>query len=255
LGRIKSSIDDPLGLEIAGHAIYDLYPERRGNLFSEEVYRLSMAADASTTYHLDDSFLSPLPPNQKFRVNDIILLTLQPQGSGDFFDPRQLPTSSTAVSSEGRVIGTGPTYIDVALSAGAFEIAFGPAPNDQNGSGNRGLRLRADRFFSNVPYTRMVSALTQLTSIPDRSKESSPDGLQDDPSASTSQPKKKDGSLSKKAGPKETENPHASISMDELLKEAIISTHAFTDPDSLLFHDVEVCNLQRLVSCKSPALL
>ena len=47
LGRIKASIDDPLALEVAGHAIFDLYPERRGNLFGDEVYRLVKAPDAT----------------------------------------------------------------------------------------------------------------------------------------------------------------------------------------------------------------
>lgn len=138
LGRIKASIDDPLSLETAGHAVYDLYPERRGNLFSDEVYRLVKAKDATSVYQSDDEEQTiqwSLPPNHKFSNNDVILLTLQPQGSGDFFDPYNLPTSSNAVSVEGRVISTGPTYIDIALSGGAFEAAFGPAPNNVGPSG------------------------------------------------------------------------------------------------------------------------
>jgi hypothetical protein len=159
-------------------------------------------------------------------------LTLQPQGSGDFFDPNNLPTSSHAVSVECRVISTGPTYVDVALSGGSFEAAFGPAPNNvgPSGRGDSRLRLRADRFFSNVPYTRMVGALTQLTAVPDRSKEPSADGLQTNEVDSQST------------------SPHGNICMDDVLKEAIISTHSFTDPQSPLFHDVDACDLQQLVS-------
>jgi hypothetical protein len=238
LGRIKASIDDPLGLETAGHAVHDLYPERRGNLFSDEVYRLVKAKDATSFYQLDDEELENpatmqryLPPNHKFSNNDVILLSLQPQGSGDFFDPYNLPTSSTAVSIEGRVISTGPTYIDVALSGGAFEAAFGPAPNNvgPSGRGDANLRLRADRFFSDIPYTRMVGALTQLTAIPDRSKEPSSDGLQNN-----------------EVDPQQA-NPYGNICMDDILKETIISTHAFADPLSQLYHDVDACDLQHLV--------
>lgn len=37
VGRLDASLEDPLALEIAGHALYDMYPERRGNIFSDEV--------------------------------------------------------------------------------------------------------------------------------------------------------------------------------------------------------------------------
>jgi hypothetical protein len=37
LGRIKASLEDPISLEKAGHALFDMYPERRGNLFGDEV--------------------------------------------------------------------------------------------------------------------------------------------------------------------------------------------------------------------------
>ena len=50
MARIKASLDDPLGYEAAGFAVFDLYPERRGNLFSDEVYRLVKAHDATTTF-------------------------------------------------------------------------------------------------------------------------------------------------------------------------------------------------------------
>ena len=34
---MKASVDDPISLENAGYAIFDMYPERRGNLFADEV--------------------------------------------------------------------------------------------------------------------------------------------------------------------------------------------------------------------------
>jgi hypothetical protein len=239
LNRIKSSIEDPLGLEMKGHALYDIYPERRGNLFSDEVYRLVKARDATLSYAppKDDEGLSSsssvplLPPNHKFSNNDVIMLTLQPQGSGDFYDPRNLPISSDAISVEGRVIATGPTYVDVVLPGGAFESAFGPAPNNEgpSGRGDPKMRLRVDRFFSDVPYTRMVSALTQLTAIPDKKKESSSESGFQKASVDPNDP-----------------TPHDNIMMDDVLRETIISTHAFSDPDSILFHDVDACDLQEL---------
>lgn len=239
LGRIKASIDDPLALEVAGHAVFDLYPERRGNLFSDEVYRLSKATDATALYTLEGQHngansndIRLMPPSSKFSNNDVILLTLQPQGSGDFFDPRSLPTTTTAISIEGRVIGTGPTYIDIAVTGGTFEAAFGPAPNNigPSGPGSAKLRLRADRFFSDVPYTRMVTALTQLTAVPDRNKESSTEGFQSSDPSNIS----------------EQTNPHSNICMDELLKEIIISSHSFSDPTSSLFHDVDAFDMEQL---------
>jgi hypothetical protein len=244
MGRIKRSLDDPLGLEISGHTIYDLFPQRRGNLFSDEVYRLVKANDATTTFEdpEDDETNGSrnlLPPNHKVSNNDVILLTLQPYGSGDFFNANNLPASTTAISVEGRVISTGPTYIDIALSGGAFEAAFGPAPNnvETGGPGDSRMRLRLDRFFSNVPYTRMVDAVTQISSIPDRSKTTS---------ELTPEDAKKDG---KKDGKKDAEeNPQAIFAMDDVFREIIISTHAFTDPDSQLFHEIEACDLQLLVS-------
>ncbi|CAJ1954310.1 unnamed protein product [Cylindrotheca closterium] len=237
MGRIKRSLDDPLGLEIAGHAIYDLFPQRRGNLFSDEVYRLVKAHDATTKFEDPEDETNGsrklLPPNHKVSNNDVILLTFQPHGSGDFFNANNLPASTTAISVEGRVISTGPTYIDIALSGGAFEAAFGPAPNNVGtaGPGDSRMRLRLDRFFSNVPYTRMVEAVAQISSIPERTKPTSELTPEDE----------------NKGGKKDAEeNPQANISMDDVFKEVIISTHAFTDPDSQLFHEIEACDLQLL---------
>ena len=265
MARIKASLDDPLSLEVAGHCTYDMYPERRGNLFSDEVYRLTKANDASFVYNeLDqknsedqENALSSgddghqqryLPPNHKFSNNDVILLTLQPRGSGDYYEALNLPTSSTATSIEGRVIATGPTYIDVAIAGGMFESAFGPAPNNYgaSGRGDPNLRLRSDRFFSNIPYTRMVGALTQLTAVPDRSS----NNKDKDGGTSSFVPAAGTGAApsTKTASVEKNTNPRNIIQMDDLFKEAIILSYSFTDPESLFFHDDSVCDIQRLVS-------
>jgi hypothetical protein len=190
-----------------------------------KVYRLVKAGDASTTYaQRDDKEQSGLPLNHKFSSNDVIVLTLQPRGSGDFFGPRSLPTNSFAVSVEARVLNTGPAYVDIALPGGAFEATFGPAPNDVGGKGDRRMRLRADLFFSNIPYTRMVDALSQITSIPDRKKK---------------QPE----------GPTQTDlNTHDNICMDEVLRDAILSTYTLNDASSPLFRDPDACDLREMVS-------
>jgi len=231
LGRIKASIEDPISLENAGYALFDMFPERRGNLFADEVYRMVKAKDATTTFtddNTDDATISFLPPRHKFSVNDVILLTLQPTGSGDFFGPATLPTNEDAVSAEARILNTGPSYVDIALPGGAFEKAFGPAPNNvgPSGKGSPRMRIRVDRFFSRVPYQRMVTALGQLTSLPDRVKKPDADGIR--PVTS------------------ETSNPYDSICMDELLRETILSTYSFNDPTSLLCRDTDACDLQEL---------
>jgi len=256
LGRIDASIDDPLGLETAGFALFDLDPQRRGNLYSDEVYRLTKAVDATTTYQrsiLDDDekediSTSPspprdsqnidnsvryLPPNHKFSQNDVIMLTLQPKGSGDFFGTHTLPTNKDeAISVEARVLNLGPTYVDVAISAGSFEAAFGPAPNDLSQKGNKSLRLRADRFISKVPYERMVAALAQISSIPERQKRSAT-------------PEEAAAAVNKDAPNKE--RPHDHIHMDELIRETILSTHAMTEQSSPSFGDPDICDVQDLV--------
>lgn len=220
LGRLKASLDDPLGLEIAGHALFDMYAERRGNLFSDEVYRLTKAGDACTTFE-SETTNSTLPPNHKFSANDVIMLTYQPNGSGDVFGATTLPTSSAAIAAEARILSTGPTYVDISMPGGAFEAAFGPAPNDGSGNGNKKLRLRVDRFLSNVPYERMVSALSQLTTVPDNRKRPEGEGIQQDEG-----------------------NQFANICIDEVLRDTILSTFALNDPTSLLFRDTEACDLR-----------
>jgi hypothetical protein len=237
-----------LGLETAGYALYDLYPERRGNLFSDEVYRLTKARDATTTYprSIQDDLSSSsstessalyLPPAHKFKNNDVIMLTLQPNGSGDFFDPvTTLPTSDKAITAEARVLNMGPTYVDIAMPQGSFEVTFGPAPNDAGGSGDKRMRLRADRFFSNVPYQRMVAAVAQISSIPDRDasgkKEKNTLGTTTEQTGAASEPTSK--------------NLHENIVMDEVLREAILASHAFTDIHSPLLRDPDVCDLEEL---------
>ena len=231
--------------------MFDLYPERRGNIFSDEVYRLVKSYDATTKYtsplqnesdrpspnnqtnntttnnqngehnskDRESTTAAPnkpiLPPNHKFSQNDVIMLTLQPDGTGDFFDRDTMPTNTdVATSIEARVLNTGPTYIDVAIPGGQFETKFGPAPNNKgpSGKGNPKMRLRADRYFSNVPYTRMVGALSQLTSI----------GSNDD---------------NNRGG-----------SVDESIRQAILTTFAYKDPLSPLYQDLEACNMQEIVS-------
>ncbi len=240
-----------MALEFAGHALYDMYPERRGNLFSDEIYRLVKARDATANVTSDNVNKSTtqglLPPNSKFSRNDVVMVTVQPLGSGDFFDPKNLPTSSSAVAAEARVVATGPTYIDIAMPAGSFEANFGPAPNNQSpsGKGDPFLRLRVDRFFSNVPYNRMIEALTRISSIPEREAEPKPDAT-DGLSAETPKSEGDKSKSRKKAKSFDSSSPHNKICMDDLLREAIISTHSFTDPSTPLFHEPDACDLQAL---------
>ena len=163
-----------------------------------------------------------LPSNHKFSNNDVIVLTQQPRGSGDFFTSQSLPTTDTAVTAEARILNSGPTYVDVALCGGAFEAAFGVAVNDNSNKGSRQLRLRVDRFVSNVPYQRMVAALSQLTAIPENKRE-------------------------RAAAKSNNSTAIPQIIMDETLRELILSTYAYTDPTSLSFHDANICNLEELV--------
>mmetsp|Transcript_17514 Transcript_17514/g.23156 ORF Transcript_17514/g.23156 Transcript_17514/m.23156 type:complete len:651 (-) Transcript_17514:1450-3402(-) len=244
LGRIEASIDDPLALEASGHALFDLYPERRGNIFSDEVYRLVKAYDATTLVPNNGDNQSSdalnkynLPPNHKFSSNDVILLTLQPGGSGDFFSEHSLPTNKKATSVEARVLNTGPTYVDVAVSSGAFEASFGPAPNNEgiSGKGDPRMRLRADVFFSNVPYTRMVNALGQITSIPGRAGGTS---------GSSSVAQKEEA---QNDGKKKTKNQQFDgICLDEAIRETILATYTYHDPSSPYNGSTEAADLGEL---------
>jgi len=227
--------------------LFDLYPERRGNIFSDEVYRLVKSYDATSkdlvnvdngnknrihkendteeelkkdSKQINSSSVpstSMLPPNNKFSQNDVIMLTLQPGGTGDYFDRNTVPTNTDeAISIEARVLNTGPHYIDVAIPAGKFDSKFGPAPNNKgaSGKGDPNMRLRADRYFSNVPFNRMVGALSQLTAV-DGGKNS------------------------------DTE----SLDIDHSICQAILTTFSiYNDPSNPSFQDPESSNLQELVS-------
>lgn len=137
------------------------------------MYRLQKSHDATTTFHTADNRsphdVSPLPTNHKFSRNDVIVLTLQPAGTGDFLSAASLPTNPDAVLCEARVLNVGPSYLDVAISSGQYTRAFGPASNNvgEEGKGDAKLRVRVDRFFSDVPFQRMVAALGMLTSVPE----------------------------------------------------------------------------------------
>jgi len=220
--RLEASIGDPFSLEKAGHAIFDIHPQRRGNLFNDEVYRLEKSLDATTTYfQSDDSPVdtrgrpSPLPANHKFSANDVIVITLQPRGTGDFLGVSSLPTNKDAVLVEARVLNIGPSYVDVAIPAGKFSTAFGPASNNvgDEGKGDPSLRVRVDRFFSDVPFKRMAAALGQLTSV------------QQNGEVPVSNPK-----FDKRVG---------GFQMDNLLKEAILSTFAIKDETNILLDGIE----------------
>ena len=245
LARLEASADDPLGLELSGHALLDMYPERRGNIFSDEVYRLTKAFDATTVFgrpgvddgadgaqdeSANDSNINYLPPNHKISTNDVIMLTLQPAGSGDFFGPSTLPTAKDATSVECRVLNTGPTYVDVAIPGGSFEAAFGPAPNNvgSTGRGDRNMRLRADRYFSNVPYERMVSALGQMTALPERAK----------------QMPQKNGNNNNNNN-KNAKKKEMDIQMDEVLRDAIVSTYRHGEEGADLEQPCDVGDLCR----------
>ena len=229
---------------MSGHALLDMYPERRGNIFSDEVYRLTKAFDATTVFgrpgadhdgadgaddDISNDNINYLPPNHKISTNDVLMLTLQPAGSGDFFGPSTLPTAKDATSVECRVLNTGPTYVDVAIPGGSFEAAFGPAPNNVGsaGRGDRNMRLRADRYFSNVPYERMVSALGQMTALPERAK----------------QPPQKNGNNNNNN--KNVKKKEMDIQIDEVLRDAIVSTYRHGEEDADLEQPCDIGDLCR----------
>ena len=246
-------------------------PERRGNLFSDEIYRLVKAKDATTTTASNNNNTNGrrqqqqqqlqqqsqlLPSNNKFSKNDVILLSLQPLGSGDYFDPNNLPISTSAIKIEARVVNRGPTYIDIAIQNGLFDGTFGTTTsttttngnnssnNNNSNNKNTNIRLRADRFFSNIPYLRMVDAITRISAIPERITESitlSSFSSSDDGISVKGNKKNKNGSSttsgssSGKSGSAvnaATLPRHGNIKMDDLLREVIISSYAFTPPPS-----------------------
>jgi len=226
-------------LESSGHALFDMYPERRGNIFSDEVYRLVKAKDAKSTFSLDketeDSGRQGLPQNSKFSQNDVVMLTLQPAGVGDFFGGSSIPTNKDATSIEARVLGTGPTYVDVAIQGGRFEATFGPAPNNFGpaGKGDPNLRLRMDRYFSNVPYNRMVEAIGQLTTIPPKKT-------------------KEEIALLKEADRKDASHRR---SVDGVIRQTILNSFAFSNKESPMYGDLDAAKLNDLVSSLAVATI
>ncbi len=149
------------------------------------------------------------------------MLTLQQAGPGDFFGSTSTPTNKDAIAVEARVLNTGPTYIDVAINGGAFEANFGPAPNNwgTSGKGDKNMRLRVDRYFSNVPYNRMVAAIGQLTAVE-----------------------------SKEAGDGASSSKNRGAGVDESIRQTFLSTFAYGNPASPMYGDVEACKLNELVS-------
>jgi hypothetical protein len=223
-----------------------MVPQRRGNVYSDEIYRFMKAPDATQP---------TVPSSSRFTVNDVILVTLQPMGTGDFFDPKNLPTNTAAATTvEGRVTATGPTYIDIAIPSGIFEATFfNEAMSISHDPSS--LRLRIDRFFSEIPYKRMVDALMKMSSIPERNDQTTKSSIGGEDTSSNKSNNRKaknnkgntiSNSRDGKSRKEEPQSPHSAICMDELLREAIISTHAFTDPSTPLFHDVDACDLESL---------
>lgn len=197
-----------------------------GNIFADEVYRLTKAHDAYTHDYSDDDdeeedgLRQSLPRNSKFSQNDVIMLTLQQAGAGDFFGSTSIPTNKDAISLEARVLNTGPTYVDVAINGGAFEATFGPAPNNRgpSGKGDKNMRLRIDRYFSNVPYNRMVDAIGQLTSVQSNGNEDL--------------------------------SPRERTCVDRSIRQSILSTFAYSNAGSPMYGDGDACKLNDLVSIK-----
>lgn len=278
LGRIKASVDhgSPIDLEVDGYALYDMYVERRGNLFSDEVYRLIKAFDATTSYNRDvdsnnnnnnKNVPNYLPSSHKFSNNDVILLTLQPTGSGDFFYvPSAILSASSSsdddtneridnesssflqkptVSIEARVLNVGPTYIDIVTTPGIFERSFGVASNDMSGLGDKSMRFRTDLFFSEVPYQRMVTALTQLTTVIPKNIEvmkQSKDVVKNNNNNNV----KKQNSVeynNEKSNNLDDNNSNKVNCMDGIFREVILSTFALTDLNSPLYNEPSICNI------------
>jgi len=165
LSRLRRSVDDPLALEAAGHALLDMEFKRCGILFNDEVYRFTKAQDASSISKKssDHPGYHKLPSACQLAKNDVVIITHQPNGSGDFFGAERLPIDEEITTIEGRVLNRGPTYVDIAFVGGAMVTIFGISAEEKQKASK--LRVRLDRFFSNVPYTRMVSGLNQLTGI------------------------------------------------------------------------------------------
>jgi hypothetical protein len=230
LGRIEASLEDPIGFERAGYCWLDMMAQRRGTLFgSEDVYRLSKAPDATTTP--TDNTQQQL--RQKFGPNNVIILTQQVHGNGDFFTRTSLPTSELANILEARVLNVGgdPTnpHLDVAIPAGRFQAAFG---QDEQ---QRLERFRVDRYVSPVSYQRMVAALSQITAVP--SSSNAPQQIK----------KKKDYRDEDDDDNDSYGKTVPEIHMDPILKEVILSTFFYPqrNSDQTLVHDAVIDDLVR----------
>ena len=86
--------------------------------------------------------LSPLAPNHCFLRNDVVVLTLQPRGTGNFFGLLFLSMAGGTVTAEARVLGAGPAYVDVTIPPGRYASSFGPALNNDMRRGGEGRSKR-----------------------------------------------------------------------------------------------------------------
>jgi hypothetical protein len=216
---------DPIQLERSGHAVFDMTLDYRGRLYADHVYRLTKKTfSSSTTARNNDNqaAASTMVLHHTFRNNDILLLTKQPHGVGDVYSARPLQQDMAAATGgllEARVLNQGPTYIDIVLTDLLSEEE----------SGNAAV-YRVDQFISPVPYRRMVNALSQLTAV---QQQRSPLNSHNNTATTTTTT---GGSGSGSA-----------IRMDDVIREAIVSTYAFTEAASPLRGDPSVCQLAELV--------
>jgi hypothetical protein len=157
----------------------------------------------------------------------------------EMMDSSSLPLTST-VSIEARVLSVGPSYVDIVVTSGLFERSFGVASNDISGLGDKSMRFRADRFFSEVPYQRMVAALSQLTTIvPNDVKPPTKElkkGTEKQKHTFESNDKSNVDDADKTKG----------YSMDRIFHEMILSTFALTDSHSPLYNDISICHVDDL---------
>jgi hypothetical protein len=189
------------------------------------VYRLTKKTSLSRND--DKAAASTMLLHHTFRNNDILLLTKQPHGFGDVYSARPLQQQDMAAAAgggllEARVLNHGPTYIDIVLTD--------LLPEEERD--NNAAVYRVDQFISPVPYRRMVNALSQLTAVqqPQRSPLSSHNNT-----ATTTTTGGGGGGGS------------TAIRMDDVIREAIVSTYAFTEAASPLRGDPSVCQLVELV--------
>jgi hypothetical protein len=206
---------DPIQLERSGSAVlFDMMLAHRGRLYTDHVYRLTKAAakyNKTTTKPDNNGRLL----HHTFRNNDILLLTKQPHGVGDIYGARPLKDTTSTGLLEARILNQGPTYIDIVLPELLAET-----DESSSSSSSSNTVYRVDQFISPVPYQRMVNALSQLTAVV------SPAGTTGNNNNATS---------------------ISAIRMDNVIREAIVSTYAFTEAASPLRGDPEVCQVAELV--------